>query len=212
MKDIIVRRLLNVKWSLAVMAVFSFFLAFYVFTTAPQGGAGMFMITPENGLPGTVEQLPAFLIVFSALSFIGSFVSKSTWVLGFVEPAMGLVMFLVGFWTLFFPYGFVAASAQTWGAVGVFLALYVLFIALEVDRKRAGIWPGELALGIVMLAVAFANLFGFGGNAGAQGLSALSLFLGGIGFLYGAVRLTGVAPSRRALRERAMKELEQSAA
>ena len=212
MKDIIVRRLLNVKWSLAVMAVFSFFLAFYVFMTAPQGGAGMFPFTPENGLPGTVEQLPAFLIVFGALSFIGSFVSKSTWVLGFVEPVMGLAMFLVGFWILFFPYGFIAAPAQTWGAVGVFLALYVLFISLEVDRKRAGLWPGELALAIAMLVVAFANLFGFGGNAGAQGLAALSLFMGGIGFLYGAVRLTGVAPSRRAVRERAMKELEHVAA
>lgn len=211
MKDIIVRKLLSVKWSLAVMAVFSFFLAAYVYVTPPQGGLGMFMITPTNGLEGTIEQLPWFLITFGALAFIGSFVSKSTWVLGFVEPVMGLIMFVVGFWELFFPYDFQIVS-QTWAVVGIFLAFYVMFVALELDRKRAGVWLAELVLAAAIFIASFVNLFNFAGDGGTQALSALPLFLAGIGFLYGAVRLTGVAPSRRARRERWAKDLEQAAA
>ena len=135
MKDLIVRRLLRVKWGLAVMAVFSLFLSFYVYVTPAQGGTGMFMITPTNGLEGTIEQLPWFLIVFGALAFIGSVVSKSTWVLGFVEPVMALIMFVVGFWELFFPYDFTVVS-QTWAVVGVFLSFYVMFHRPR-DRPQA---------------------------------------------------------------------------
>ena len=211
MKDLIVRRLLRVKWGLAVMAVFSLFLSFYVYVTPAQGGTGMFMITPTNGLEGTIEQLPWFLIVFGALAFIGSVVSKSTWVLGFVEPVMALIMFVVGFWELFFPYDFTVVS-QTWAVVGVFLSFYVMFIALEIDRKRAGVWSAVLVLAAAIFIVSFVNLFNFAGDAGTQALSALELFLAGLGFLYGAVRLTGVAPARRARRERWVKDLVGTAA
>ena len=75
------------------------------------------------------------------------------------------------------------------------------------DRKLAGIWPAVLAIAACVVVVSLLNLFRVGGESMTQILSCLSLFLSGFGFLYGAVRLSGVAPSKRAVRERQFKNL-----
>ena len=206
MGDIIARKLWNAKWGLWAMTLFSWVLAFYLFITPAQGGQSFFMVTPTNGIVGVLAQLPWFLIVFGALALIGSFVSRSTWVLGLVEPIMGAVLLVVGLWELSFPYDFVVSS-QVWAFVGLFLGAYVAFVGLEIDRKLAGIWPAVLAIAACVVVVSLLNLFRVGGESMTQILSCLSLFLSGFGFLYGAVRLSGVAPSKRAVRERQFKNL-----
>ena len=94
-----------------------------------------------------------------------------------------------------------------WAFVGLFLGAYVTFVGLEIDRKLAGIWPAVLAVAACVVVVSLLNLFCVGGESMTQILSCLSLFLSGFGFLYGAVRLSGVAPSKRAVRERQFKNL-----
>ena len=58
MKDEIIKKLLDVKWNLVIMAAFCFLFAVYMYVTPVEGGLGMFMITPHNGLAGLLEMLP----------------------------------------------------------------------------------------------------------------------------------------------------------
>ena len=58
MKDEIIKKLLEVKWNLVIMAAFCFLFAVYMYVTPVEGGLGMFMITPHNGLTGLLEMLP----------------------------------------------------------------------------------------------------------------------------------------------------------
>lgn len=193
MSQDIVRKLWDVKWNLVIMAAFCFAFAVYMYVTPVEGGLGMFMITPHNGLTGLLEMLPWIGIFLGAITFIASFASKSTWVLGWTEPALGALMFVAGFWELFFPYD-IAVFSLTYAFVGIFLAFYVMFIALEMDRKGVGHWFVELVLAAVIWAVSFFNMMNFAGEGAQVALTCLELFLAGWGFVYGALVLTGVEP------------------
>lgn len=195
MKDEIIKKLLDVKWNLVIMAAFCFLFAVYMYVTPVEGGLGMFMITPHNGLAGLLEMLPWIGIFLGAATFIVSFVSKSTWVLGWTEPVLGALMFVVGFWELFFPYD-IAVFSLTYAFVGIFLAFYVMFIALEMDRKGVGHWFMTLVLAAAIWAVSFYNMMNFAGEGASVALSCLELFLAGWGFVYGALVLSSVAPQK----------------
>lgn len=82
------KKLLAVKWNLVIMAAFCFLFSIYMYVTPAEGGLGMFMITPHNGLAGLLEMLPWIGIVLGAATFIASFASTSTWVLGWTEPVL----------------------------------------------------------------------------------------------------------------------------
>lgn len=187
------KKLWDVKWNLVVMAVFCFGFAVYAYVTPAEGGSGVFMITPHNGLPGLLKVIPWCSLVLGVLGIIASFASKSTWVLSWLEPVLGLFMFVFGFWELFFPYD-ISVFSKTFAFVGIFLAFYVMFIALEMDRKNKGRWFVTLVLAAAIWCVSFFNLMNFAGESASQGLTCLEFFLAGWGFTYGAIILTGVAP------------------
>lgn len=188
--DSIKEKLLQVKWSLVIMAVFCFSMAAYNYVTPAIGGVGMFMITPHDGLAGILSMLPWCSIVLGALTLIGSFISRSGWVLSWVEIVLSLVMFVFGFWELFFPYD-ISIYSQTMAFVGIFLAFFVMFIALDIDRRDAGHWFIELVVAAAVWIVSFVNIMNFAGEGASQGLTSLALFIAGWGFVYGAVALHG---------------------
>ena len=187
------KKLWDVKWNLVVMAVFCFAFAVYAYVTPVEGGPGTFMITPHDGLEGLLKMIPWCSLVLGVLGLITPFASKSTWVLSWLEPLLGLFMFVFGFWELFFPYD-INVFSQTFAFVGIFLAFYVMFIALEMDRKNKGHWFVTLVLAAVIWIVSFFNLMNFAGEGASQGLTCLEFFLAGWGFTYGAIVLSGVAP------------------
>lgn len=189
--DCLKEQLLLVKWNLVIMAVFCFGMAAYNYVTPSWGGLGMFMITPHDGLAGILSMLPWCAIVLGVLTGIASFVSRSGWVLSWVEVLMSLFMFVFGFWELFFPYD-ISVYSQTWAFVGIFLAFFVMFIALHMDRVDAGRWFVELCVAAATWIVSFINIMNFAGEGAAQGLTSLTLFIAAWGFVYGAVALHGV--------------------
>lgn len=189
MNDIF-KKLHGVKWNLVLMAAFCALYAIYIYVTPAVGGEGTFMVTPVEGLDGLLKQIPWIAIVLGALSIILSFTSNAGWVLGWVEPIMGAVMFVFGFWELFFPYD-IAVFSQTYCFLGVFMAFYVMFVALHMDRIGRGHWFIELCLAAATWIVSFVNIFNFAGESSAQGLASLTLYLAAFGFAYGAIILSG---------------------
>lgn len=181
LKELVVERLLGVKWNLVAMGAVSLVFAVVVFTA------------PAHRLAEPLSLLPWLGIALGALGLVGSFVSTSGWVLGWTEIVMALAMFLVGFWTLFFPVNPVTAAtfSQVLGFAGIFLAFYVLFVALAMDRAGCGNWVVELIVGIVALVASLAGLLGVAGVDGVQAVAALPLYLAAFGFLYGAAALSG---------------------
>ncbi|HJG31447.1 MAG TPA: hypothetical protein K8U80_08650 [Collinsella ihuae] len=181
------QHLLQTKWNLVVMAACCFIMAAYNFVVPASGVLGV----AGSGLDGVISALPVCGIVAGALSLVGSFASKSTWVLSWVEVAFEVAMFALGFWGLFFPttmgdYAGVLAFA------GVFAALYLVAVSLEMDRMGAGRWVVALCVAVVVAVLALALAMGFAGVSGAQGVASLMLFVAAWGFVYGAVSLQGV--------------------
>lgn len=191
MKDATLKKLLAVKWNLVLMAVFCFCLAVYTFITPETGGEGMFYVTPRDGLTGILNLIPWCFIVFGGLGFIASFASKASWVLGWTEPLLGAGMFVWGFWELIFPFD-ISEFGTTFGFVGIFLAFYLMFVALDMDAKKTGKWLAELVLAAVVWIVSFWGLMNLSGRAGAVDVACLALFLAGWGFVYGVAILSGV--------------------
>ena len=74
--------------------------------------------------------------------------------------------------------------------MGIFLALYLVLTALEMDRRGAGRWVAQLVGALAVLAVSFAGLFGLAGSAGMLALAALQLYIAGWGFVYASVSLS----------------------
>lgn len=183
-------RLSHVKWNLVIMAAFCILYAAYIYVTPAAGGEGTFMITPVEGLSGILAQLPWIGIFLGAVGIIASFASVSGWVLSWTEPALGVVMFVAGFWELFFPYD-IRVFSQAFAFIGIFLAFYVMFVSFEMERTGRGNWLIELALAAATWIVSFVNIMDFAGHGAAQGLASLTLYLAGFGFAYGAVALTG---------------------
>ncbi|MDY2776845.1 MAG: hypothetical protein SOU51_00475 [Collinsella sp.] len=190
----IVRRLWEVKWSLVLMAAFCFAFAFYVYVTPVYGGLGMFPITPRDGAAGLLGILPWVGIFLGAVSIVASFASRSTWVLGWTEPAIGAFMLLVGFWSLFQP-GVLSVFSRSYGAFGIFLAVYISLIALEMERKSVGHWWAELVVAAATWCISLLNLMDLAGADGYIGLTALTFAVAAWGFVYGALSLSGVAPA-----------------
>lgn len=185
------------KWSLVLMAVFCFAWAVFTFFTAPIGGQGLFMITPTNGPAGLVPLLSWCGVVMGAVTLLATFLSRPTWVIGWLEPVMGAIMLVWGLYGIFFPTS-LGDFATTYSIAGIFLALYVFFIALEMWRKDEGQWLVELAVAGVVWVVSFVGLMKVGGPETQLAVAALALFVAAWGFVYGAVALAGVAPERGA--------------
>lgn len=190
MKQSISEKLWGVKWNLVIMAAFCFFYAVYVYVTPEHGGMGTFMITPTAGLPGLLKQLPWIFLGLGATGIIATFASKSGWILGWTELAVGLVMFVFGFWELFFPYD-ITVFSKTFAFVGIFFAFYIMFISLHMDRIGKGRWFVELCVAAATWIVSFVNIMNFAGEAAAQGLTSLTLMIAAWGFTYGAIILSG---------------------
>ena len=76
MKDEIIKKLLDVKWNLVIMAAFCFLFAVYMYVTPVEGGLGMFMITPHNGLAGLLEMLP-WIGVFCLQVHVGAWLDRA---------------------------------------------------------------------------------------------------------------------------------------
>ena len=190
MKESTVKKLWSVKWNLVIMAAFCFAYAVYIYVTPAAVGEGTFMITPTAGLPGLLKQLPWIFIGLGVLGIISSFASTSGWVLAWTEPVMGLAMFVFGFWELFFPYD-ISVFSKTYAFIGIFMAFYVMFVSLHMDRIGKGHWFVELCLAAVTWIVSFVNIMNFAGEHATQGLTSLTFFIAAWGFTYGAIILTG---------------------
>lgn len=184
------QKLLQAKWNLIVMAAFCFCMAAFNFVTAPQGGTGMFLITPTEGPAGTVPLIPWCAIAVGALSLVGSFVSRSAWVLSWTEVVAEALILLFGLGELVFPT--LGAYAEAWSFVGVVLAVLIALVAADMERKRVGSWVVELVVAAAVGVLALANALNAGGLGAAQGLTSLTLFVAAWGFVCGATALQGV--------------------
>lgn len=183
-------KLKGAKWSLIVMAIFCFAWAAYTFVTAPFGGAGVFMITPEDGPAGLVAALPLCLIAIGLLSFLGTALSRTAWVLGWTEPIANVVLIAAGLWGL---WG--GASTLSFGvaytALGVYLALYIALVALELNRRGAERWYMELIVAVVVWAITLISGLNHAPVNELVPAASLALFIAAWGFVYGAVMLAG---------------------
>lgn len=184
-----VARLADVKWGLVAMAACCFFMAFYVFVTPPQGGRGLFLITPLGGAEGLLSAVPWCAIVMGLAVFFGSIASRSPRTLGWAEPALGVAMLLAGLWALNFPVS-LPAFAVTYGAMGIVAAFYLLLVALDMYVREAGQWLAVLAVAGATWVLAFMSMLGVAGLGGQLGVVALMLFVAAWGFVYGALELT----------------------
>lgn len=181
------QHLLGAKWNLIVMAACCFALAVYNFVVPATGVLGI----ATSGLAGVIAALPWFGIFGGALAIVGSFVSRSVWVLSWTEVVLDLIMFVLGFWYLFFPSA-LGDYATVLTCVGLFIAFYLVCVSMEQDRTGAGLWPVCLVVAAVVGILAFALIMNFAGAVGAQGVVSLMLFIAGWGFVYGAVALQNV--------------------
>lgn len=180
----------RVKWGLVVMAVACFAWAIYMFVTPPYGGAGFIMITPDNGPTGLVALLPWFAICAGALSAIGCLASRAAWALGWTEPALSVVMLLAGIWGIYSTPQ-LGSFNVAYTVAGIFLALYVAVVALELYRRGERFWYVELALAAAAWIVAMAGGFNNAADHLQVGYACLSFFIAGWGFVYGAIKLHG---------------------
>ena len=82
------RRLSGSKVGLIVLAAFCFIWSVYMYVTPLTGGAGLFMITPENGTTGLVALLPWCAVVVGFITSLATLIMRPSWVLGWVEPTL----------------------------------------------------------------------------------------------------------------------------
>lgn len=183
-------KLARVKWSFVIMAVLCFFWAVYMYVTAPQGGAGGLLPTPVEGPAGLVGLLPWCGIVGGLLGFVGTVVSRSPWALGWVEPLVSIVMLLAGLWGIY-SIPELGTFGQTYTLAGVFLALYVAVIALELYRRNASYWYVEMLVAAAVLAISLAGGVNMASDAALVGFYSLAFFVAAWGFVYGALKLGG---------------------
>ena len=180
----------NVKWGLVVMAVFCFAWSVYMYLTPPFGGAGILMITPENGPAGLVTLLPWCAIVVGAASALGTALSRGAWVLGWVEPLLSILA-LVGGVVGIYSSAQLGAFGTVYTIAGVYLAVYIVAIALEMYRRGENRWYVELALAVVVWIIAMAGGLNFAAEHTQVVFAALSFFIAAWGFVYGALKLHG---------------------
>lgn len=182
----------KVAWGLVVLAVACFAWAVYMFCTPPFGGAGLLMITPENGPTGLVGLLPWFAVVVGALSALGCLVSRAPWALGWTQPVMSIIMLLAGLWGIY-----ETARLGSFGAAytvaGVFLALYVAAVALELYRRGERFWYVEFSIAAAVWVVSLAGGLNNAADYQQVGFACVAFFLAGWGFVYGALKLSGNA-------------------
>lgn len=178
--DMIFDRLRGLTWSHVAMAACCFVLGAVLFVSPAWVHADFVRLQ---------QLLSWFAIASGALSLIGSFASAAPFSLRGVEPVAGVVLLAGGLWTLNFP---LAAStfAVSVSALGIFLALYLVLTALEMDRRGAGHWVAQLVGALAVLAVSFAGLFGLAGSTGMLALAALQLYIAGWCFVYASVSLS----------------------
>ena len=180
------------KWSLALLAAASLVAAVLAFTT------------PVYDLGRALAWLPWMAVAAGALCTVASFAGTSGWVLGWVEPAMGLVALAYGLWCLRFP---APSFTEAFRAVAVYLALYLALVALAMDRAGRGRWGAVLALAAAALVGGLAIPFAPFGAAASPAVASAPLYLAGLGLALGAAALShqgdieeSVAAPGRALR------------
>lgn len=178
------------KWSLVAMALFCFAWSVFTFCTQPLGGNGFLMITPVDGPVGLARMLPVCLAVFGALASVLAMASRTAWALGWVEPALGFIMLVLG---LFWMYDGAGTFSQVYTIAGILIALYLMAVALEMYRRDMRYWSVGLAFAVATWVVAMA----LGVNAAAAPallpMAALEFFVAALGFTYGAARLAGTS-------------------
>lgn len=178
--DMIFDRLRGLTWSHVAMAACCFVLGAALFVSPAWVHADFVRLQ---------QLLSWFAIASGALSLIGSFASAAPSSQCGVEPVAGVVLLAGGLWALNFPPAASSFSVSV-SALGIFLALYMVLTALEMDRRGAGHWVAQLVGALAVLAVSFAGLFGLAGSAGMLALAALQLYIAGWGFVYASVSLS----------------------
>lgn len=178
--DMLFCRLRGLTWSHVAMATACFVLATLVFTSPAWVYADFARLQ---------QLLSWFGVAAGSLSAVGALASTTRMSWGALELVLGVFMLLAGLSTLYFP---VAAFGfpTTVSAVAIFLALYLVATALEMERRGRGRWVVQLVTGLVVLGLAFAGLNGAAGAAGMLALAAASLYVAAWGFVYATVALS----------------------
>jgi hypothetical protein len=178
--DMLFSRLRGVTWSHVAMAAGCFALATALFVSPAWVFADFARLQ---------QMLSLFGVAAGALSAIGAVASTTPMSWGALELVLGVGMLLAGLFTLYFPvaaFGF----STTVSVCGIFLALYLVATALEMDRRGCGRWGMQLAVALVVLVLAFAGLNGLAGASGMLALAAATLYVAAWGFVYAAVSLS----------------------
>ena len=186
-------KLSQAKLGLIVMAAFCFIWTVYMFVTPAVGGTGFFMITPENGPAGLAPQLAWGAVVAGLLASLATLSMRPSWVLGWVEPLLDIVMLLAGLWGIYS-----ASQLGSFNAVytvaGVFLALYLAAIAAELFRRGEALWFIELVVAGAVWVISMAGGLNMTSAAAQVPFVCLAFFIAGWGFVYGALKLHAAEP------------------
>lgn len=184
----VAQKLSRAKWGLIVMAAACFFWTFYMFVTPSEGGAGFFMITPVAGPAGLVAAFSWCAIMAGAASALGCALSRSAWVLGWTEPVLSFAMLLAGLYGIYEPTRLPSFNVA-YTVIGVFLALYVAAVAVELYRRGERFWYVELAVAFVVFAASLAGGLNGGVPSAQVPFACVAFFVAAWGFVYGAVKL-----------------------
>lgn len=184
----IASKLVTAKWSLIIMAALTFFWAVYLFVTAPEGGAGGLLPTPVEGPAGLVSVLPWWCIIAGCACAVASLASRAPRALGWVEPVFDIVLLLAGLWGIY-SIPLLGSFSEVHTALGVFLALYLAVVALELYVRDERMWYVEMIVAAAVLAISLAGGVNFAVVSGQVGYFSLALFVAGWGFVYGAIKL-----------------------
>ncbi len=179
----------RVVWPLAAMAAFCFIWAVYMFATPVAGGAGLLMITPENGPAGLAALLPWCSVVMGVVVAVGSWFSRESAVLGAADVILAAIMVLFGLWGIYTPSA-MGSFATAYTVAGVFCAVYLALVACEIFRRGERPWIPAAVCAVAVWAVTMVGALNHGPVADAVPYACIALFIAAWGFVWGAIALS----------------------
>ncbi len=182
------RKLSASKVGFILLAAFCFAWSVYMFVTPVMGGAGLFSITPTDGPAGLVALLPWCAVALGFITSLVTLAMRPAWVLGWIEPLFDVFMLLAGLWGIY-SMSQLGSFSSVYLFAGVYLALYLAAIALELFRRGAQRWYIELALAAAVWVVSMAGGLNMAADAAQVGFACVAFFIAAWGFVYGAIKL-----------------------